>query len=253
MIIAILLPAMTFAQSERKYLKEGNEKYDDGKYSGAERRYRKALDENNESGMANYNLANTLYKREKYESSITKYENLIAETKDKEKLAKYYYNLGNAHFQKEEFGKAAEAYKNSLRINPSDMDAKHNLILANKKYTQQQQQNQQQQKNQQNQQEQNQDKQNQKDKQDNNDQQNNNTDQQKQNEERPQDQQQDKGNEQQEQPKEQQQQESEEKEGISKEDAERLLEALEQEERDVLKKVNNEQKKMRKVYVEKNW
>ena len=44
--------------------------------------------------------------------------------------AAVYYNLGNAQFQLRDFTAAIESYESSLRLNPHDADAKHNLALA---------------------------------------------------------------------------------------------------------------------------
>ena len=46
------------------------------------------------------------------------------------KLGRYYYNLGNTMFESKKYQESVDAYKNALRNNPGDMDAKHNLQLA---------------------------------------------------------------------------------------------------------------------------
>ena len=196
-----------FSQNERKYIRHGNSQYLKEKYDDAEVQYRKALEKNPGSKKADYNLANTLYKQEKYQAAGTKYLNLAENEKEKRELSRYYYNLGNSLFKENNLKESIEAYKNSLKNNPADMDAKHNLQLAmNMLNVQQQQQNQ-----------------------DNQQQQ----------------QQQEQGDEQK-----QAQQQPVKKDEISKEDAERILDALEREEDDVLKKL---QKQVIKVQVDKNW
>ena len=213
LITLISLPA--FSQNERKYIRKGNNSYADEDYNEAELQYRKALEKAPDSKKAEYNLANTLYKQEKYEASGTKYMDLTGEEKDKKELAKYYYNLGNSLFKENNFQHSIEAYKNSLRNFPDDMDAKHNLQLAQNMLAMQQQQ--------QNQQQQN-----------------------KQDDQQQQQQQQHKKKEQEQ----QSQQQPQKKDEISKEDAERLLDALEREEEDVMKKI---QKQVTKIPVDKNW
>jgi delta 1-pyrroline-5-carboxylate dehydrogenase len=135
-----------------------------------------------------------------------------------------------------------EAYKHALRNNPKNQDARHNLYLAQQKLKQQEQQQQEQQKNQDQKkdQEQNKDKENQEQ---NQDQQN----QDKKNQDKKDQQKQDQQNQ-------QQNKEGQAREGeISKEDAERLLKALEEEEKDVLHKLQQEKAKSKKVKVEKEW
>ena len=217
LIILLLVSLQSFSQNERKYIRKGNKEYAREDYNEAEVQYRKALEKTPDSKKADYNLANTLYKKQKYEAAGTKYHNLTANEKNKAELAKYYYNLGNSMFKKNDFQKSIEAYKNSLRNNPGDMDAKHNLQLAQSMLQMQQQQQQQQQ--------------------------------QKGRQQKEQDDQQQQAQQQQ-QKQQQAQQQPYKKDEISKEDAERLLDALEREEEDVMKKL---QKQMQQIPVEKNW
>ena len=51
-----------------------------------------------------------------------------------------YYNLGNAHFAAEDMPQAVESFKESLRLEPGNLDVKHNLELAQRRLEQQQQQ-----------------------------------------------------------------------------------------------------------------
>jgi Ca-activated chloride channel family protein len=220
-ILIALISLNVFSQSERKYIRKGNKEYTSENYNEAEVQYRKALEKAPDSKKADYNLANTLYKKEEYESAGTKYLDITVNEKNKYELAKYYYNLGNSMFKKNDFQKSIEAYKNSLRNNPGDMDAKHNLQLAQSMMQMQQQQQQQQQ-----------------------NQQHKEQDNQQQQQQQQQKQKQQQGQEQ------QAQQQPYKKDEISKEDAERLLDALEREEEDVMKKL---QKQVAKIPVEKNW
>ena len=47
-------------------------------------------------------------------------------------LADIYYNEGNAYMQQKQYGQAIQAYKEALKRNPKDMDAKYNLVYAKK-------------------------------------------------------------------------------------------------------------------------
>jgi Ca-activated chloride channel homolog len=221
-VLLLFLPVFSSAQQVKKQIRKGNREYFDGKYNEAELHYRKALEKNPQYGKATYNLGNALYKQNHYEPAISKYESLLETEKDNGTLSKYYYNLGDSYFKTQKLEQSIEAYKQSLRLNPKDQDAKHNLFLAQSMLNQQ--------KNQQNKDQQNRDQQN-KDQQ-NKDQQNKVQQQQQQD----------------------QQQNGEKKEAkISKQDAERLLEAMEQDEKDVLKKVEEKKMQGRKIPVEKEW
>ena len=177
MIILTLVAAEeVFSQPEQKYIRKGNGKYNEQQYNEAEVLYRKALEKNIKSGKAEYNLSNSLYKQEKYDASAAKYFGLAQEEKDHHELSRYYYNLGNSMFKANKLKESIEAYKNALRNNPEDDDARHNLQLALRMKSQQEKQdNKEGQDNQQNQ-----ENKDQKDKQDNQNNQNNQSDQEQQ-------------------------------------------------------------------------
>jgi tetratricopeptide (TPR) repeat protein len=236
LIIYLHSPAQT---KDRKYIRQGNKEYVNNKYEQAEVLYRKALEKNINSRKAEYNLANALYKQHKNDAAATKYKGLTENEKDRIEKSKFYYNMGNALFNDNKINESIEAYKNALRCNPNDQDAKHNLQMALRMKNgggggqgQQNQQKQQKQQNQQNHQnQQNQDKQ----KQSQNNQQNQQNEQQDKQDPR-------------------QQNQSQSKQGqISREDAERLLQAIENDEKKVLQKVKEKQSQIRKVQVEKDW
>ena len=65
---------------------------------------------------------------------------MISSTADEETKASSYHNLGNSLIKTEKYEDAVEAYKNALRINPSDQGTRQNLSLAQKKLLQQQEQ-----------------------------------------------------------------------------------------------------------------
>jgi tetratricopeptide (TPR) repeat protein len=215
------------AQAEMRYIRKGNHSYNKGTFQQAEIDYRKALEKNGQSAKADYNLGNALYKQKQYEAAVSKYETLAKSGKDHQSLNRYYYNLGNALFQTKNYGKSIEAYKNALKYVPSDMDSKHNLLLAMRMQQAQQNQN----NNQQNKQDQ--DKQNQ-------DKNQSNQGRNPQNEQSSGEKEQSQGN-----------QESQGQ--ISPEDAERILQALENEEKRVVSDVQEQKTRIHSVPLERNW
>lgn len=227
------------AQMLKKDIKRGNKQYEDGKYNAAEIYYRKALEKKPKEPVANYDLGNALYKENQFAPSIAKYQDVINSDKDSSNLSGYYYNLGNAYFKSHNLDKSIEAYKQSLRINPTDQDAKHNLFLAELMRKKQQ---------------------NQKNKNQNNKNNKNNKKNQNKNQNKNQKQQQNKQKQNQNQNQQAEQKKNNEKnknqpkpQQISKADADRLLEALGQDEKNTLKKVEEEREKARKIPVEKDW
>ena len=214
------------AQADKTYIRQGNDKFEEGEYQQAEIEYRKALEKEPGSYRADYNLGNALYKQQQYDAAVSKYTSLAKNEKDRQKLNRYFYNLGNAFFEGKKYKESAEAYKKALRNDPGDMNAKHNLQLALKMLSQNNQQK--------NQEENKNDDEQQKDSQ------NNKSNQQDQQNRQPGDEQ-------------QQQQPRQVKDQISPEDAERILQALENEEKKVMQKVQEQKQHARKVPLEKNW
>ncbi|MDE5610932.1 MAG: tetratricopeptide repeat protein, partial [Odoribacter sp.] len=223
---------------------------------------RKAADQNSNSFEAAFNMADALYKQEKYDEALAQFSKLAQQETDKERLGAIYHNIGNTLLSMEKTQESIEAYKESLRNRPSSVSTKYNLEYARNKQQQDQQNQQNQDKNQdKNQDRQNKDKQDQnKNNQDQNKDQNQdqNKDQQNQNnqDKDKQDQNKDQQNKQNPDDKRQQQQPQPQEGKISKEDAERLLEALQNDEKGVQEKVQKQkaqEQKARRMRIEKNW
>ena len=122
-----------------------NEKFKEAAklYQDAEISYRKGMAITKNFSKANYNLANTLYRQEKYEDAGNAFKN-IAEQKENDKSlrAKAYHNYGNSLLKQEKYKESIDAYKNALKLSPNDKETKYNLEYARKKLIQKQQQQQ---------------------------------------------------------------------------------------------------------------
>lgn len=226
-------------KAEREHIRRGNRLFRDSVYVDAEVNYRKAMEINSNSVLSMYNLGNALMQQNKMQDAMELYVNAAKAlenqkknhdtTVDKEEvksmLAKAYHNIGVIWHTQKEYAKAIEAYKQALRNNPKDDETRYNLALAQKMLQDQQQDQQNQdggEQNQENQQQQQQDQQEQQN-------------------------QQDQQQEQQQSPEEQQQDNQ-----MSKENAEQLLRAVMQDEKDVQDKVKKQQA-VQGGRLEKDW
>ena len=242
----LMLPISALAQENpaaNDLIEKGNKLYEDGNYGEAEMTYREGQAQGADAFISGFNLGDALFKQERYEEAAAAFQSLPNLTDDKEKKASAFHNLGNSFLKAQKFQESVDAYKQSLRNNPKDLETKYNLAYAKRMLQEQQEQEQQNQDNQENQ-----DKQDQK--QDQQQQQDQNKEEKKDDEQK-QDQQQQQDQKQEEQ-KQEQQQPQENK--ISKEDAERMLDALNQEEKDIRDRL--EQQKVRKGVkgtIEKDW
>lgn len=145
--LLLIYTTSVFAQKENKFIRSGNNEYEDQKYKEAEVNYMKALEKNPESFKGQYNLGGALYKQENYKDASDLYNTLATKTANRDEQANAYYNLGNSLLKAQKYPESIEAYKKSLRINSSDEDAKYNMEFA-KKMLKQNQQNQKQNQNQ---------------------------------------------------------------------------------------------------------
>ncbi len=166
-----------------KLINKGLHAYDKAEYREAELDFRKALAKDPVNAVASYNLGLTQTELDKNLEAAHYFEKAAKQADDSMLKSKAYFNQGNVWYNKKKYDKAVEAYKNALRQNPSDEEARYNLALAQQKLKQQQKKNKQNQKknnkNKQNKQNKNQQNKDQKNKKDQNKQGQNKKDQQK--------------------------------------------------------------------------
>lgn len=131
-IILSVLSLSLWAQSERKYVRKGNDAYYDGKPDKAIEAYQKALGEAPESPEAHFNLGNAYYKQKDYENATASYQTAAGLFKDNKQKAEALHNIGNTYLDQQKFKEAKEAYQQALRLNPKDSETRYNLAMANK-------------------------------------------------------------------------------------------------------------------------
>jgi len=218
-ILSVFLSLASFSQKENTLLRKGNREYDKGDFKEAEKDYRKALELNNASARGQFNLGTAVYRNNNFEEAAKIYGSLSEKKSDRSTQSKVYHNLGNSFLQAKDYEKSIAAYKNSLMNDPKNLDTKYNLEyeyakMMLKKQQQQQQQNK-----------------------DNKDQKDEKKDQQQKQDQQNQD----------------QQQKQQDQKKISKDDADRMLEALKNDEKRTMQKVKKEKAKVTVVGVEKDW
>lgn len=224
-------------RAEVKSVRQGNSDFRHKRYKEAEIDYRKALVADSLSVAANYNLASTLYNRQDYDNA-SKFIETAASAVEGKHVADVHYNAGDIAIAKEDWGKAMEEFKKALLADPTDMHAKENYQYAKLKKQeedQNQDQNQDNNQDQNNDQNQNQDQNNdQNQDQDNKDDQNNDQNQ-NQDQNKDQDDRQQQG-------------------GISPQQAQQMLNAIQAKEKETQEKVNKEKAELLKSkQKEKNW
>ncbi len=120
------------AQSPIKEVRAGNEAFKAGKHEKALEHYEKALDKGMKDPKLRFNKGDALYRLEKYADAARTFQRIARNTQNEELRAKAFHNKGNAHLKAGKLEKSIEAYKEALRIDPSDEDTRYNLALAKK-------------------------------------------------------------------------------------------------------------------------
>lgn len=216
-IIAMWLAVPSFGQGDnRRLVRKGNSQYADSIFNDAETYYRKAVARNPKDAVAHFNLGNALLRQRNPKDAAAEYENVIKRTKNPVFLAKANHNLGVIMQSQKQYAEAIKCYEDALRNNPKDDESRYNLALCRHLQKNQKQENK---SNDQNRQEKD------KNKQQNKPQSN----------------------------KEKQEQKKQEDNKMSKDNAERLLDAAKQEEQKTQDKLRKGQRYASPRSLEKNW
>lgn len=230
------------AQNPYNQIKSANEYLDKSNFKEAEILFRRALEsENPWVEQAMFNLGNSLYRQEKYQEAERFYSDLINKPNlSKQQQAQVWHNKGNSQLKQEMYKESIESYKNSLKLNPDDNDTRFNLSYALRKLQQQQQQ-----------QNDNNQQQNQQQNQHQNQQQQNNQEQDKQQDQKQNQEQQSRANNKNE--SNQDKKTPSESQQISKQDMDRMLNALSNRDKNLLKQLNKKSEPKTRVKPEKDW
>ena len=118
------------AEKENNYISKGNGLHENKSYVNAEGEFRKALSINQNNPVANQNLGNTLYRSKDYDQANQRFFRSQKDNLDKNQKHLAFHNMGNVFMKKKDYPKAVEAYKNALRNNPKDDETRYNYALA---------------------------------------------------------------------------------------------------------------------------
>lgn len=216
-----LLPVFSIAQQDKKFIIDGNKQYEKKNYAEAEKNYSRALGKNKNSYKGAFNLGDAYYKQGKYEDAANQFQRLTHSAASKDTISKAYHNLGNSLLKSRKYEESINAYKNALKNNPNDEDTRYNLSYAQQMLKQQQQKN--------------------KDNKDKKDKKDDKKEKDKKDEKKKDEKKQDK------------EKTQPQKDQISKEDANRVLDALQNDEKNLQNKLKKEPKQGMKVKIEKDW
>ena len=132
------------AQSaEWRHLHQGNRAFMRGDYKTAEVEYRNAQKLNPRSARAAFNLGDVYMAQKNIQAALEQYQTAAKGESNKYLRALSYHNVGVAYHLNKQFDKAIDFYKEALRNNPHDDDTRYNLVLCQKQKKEEQQEKQQ--------------------------------------------------------------------------------------------------------------
>jgi Ca-activated chloride channel family protein len=132
--------AMVQAQTDRGLIRQGNRAYRSGSYAEAETAYRKAVDKNPDNPQAHYDLGCSLLKQNNDKAADAEFQKSAKLFKDPLRGSQAHYNMGIIDQKNQNYKDAIKHYEDALKLNPKDEDARYNLELCKKLLKQQQQQ-----------------------------------------------------------------------------------------------------------------
>ena len=136
-----LLTLSLSAQTENKTIQKGNKLYKQGQFEKALPEYEKAVTENPKNPVPYYNLGNARFRSDDFANSEKAYDDAAGKATTQNFKQQSLYNKGVSLSKQKKLQESIDAYKQSLRLNPQDLDNRFNLekALSEQKKQQQQQ------------------------------------------------------------------------------------------------------------------
>ena len=118
------------AQGDKTIIKEGNDAYKQGNFAGATSSYAKVVQKNPANATAQFNLGNALYKSEKTEEAVAAYNRSLGQLTKPVEKSNAFYNKGVVLQNNKKLPECIIAYKEALKLDPDNEDARQNLQKA---------------------------------------------------------------------------------------------------------------------------
>lgn len=111
-------------------LEQGNKYYRESQFELAERQYRTALEKDSASYLLKNNLASALYRQRRFAEAASVLQQVRTGLENGAFKGQSHYNEGVIYSKQKDLEKSIDAYKQALRNNPADTEARENLQKA---------------------------------------------------------------------------------------------------------------------------
>ena len=142
-VFALLRCSLLQAQTTDALIRQGNRYYNKQDFDHSIADYERALKKSPGNPDAHFNHGDALYRKNDYDKAASSYDDVLQSKADENTRQSAYYNKGVAMIRQKKLEESIDAWKNALRLNSADSDARDNLVkalLEKKKQDQQQQQ-----------------------------------------------------------------------------------------------------------------
>ena len=130
LVLFLLTCVPAYSQNDRDYIRRGNRKMADSIYDKAQVEYQKAIEFDNTNPQAHYNNGNALLYQNKAEDAMKEYDTSSKFEKNGKRLGMIYHNMGVLLQTAKQYDKTLECYKNSLRKDPTSDATRYNYALC---------------------------------------------------------------------------------------------------------------------------
>lgn len=139
----VLVSSVLYAQPADALIRKGNRFYKAQDFDQSKANYEKALKQSPGNANANFNLGNAEFRKNDFEHAAGAYDEVLQSNTEATTRESAYYNKGVAMMKQKKLDESIDAWKNALKLNPEDNEARENLVkaLLEKKEQQQQQNN----------------------------------------------------------------------------------------------------------------
>jgi Ca-activated chloride channel family protein len=131
-----ILSGVSYGQVWRDSLQSARNAYFSKKYDLAARAYLHAEKELNGKTDLSIEKGQNAYRNGNYTGAADQFKKCLKKAKTIQNKVQANYNLGNAYFKQKRYQEAIRSYKNTLRIDPFNKEARYNLSQALRKLQQ---------------------------------------------------------------------------------------------------------------------
>lgn len=130
----------SFSQELYNNLKKGIDFLEAENFGEAEANFKKAIEVDDTIMHSYFNLGNAVFMQERYDEARENYEKAISFSVSKVDKAEAYHNIGNSYLAEEKWEESIKAFISALKNNSKDSDTKYNLAYAQNKLKKEQEQ-----------------------------------------------------------------------------------------------------------------